>query len=111
MRKVLGWFSSLAPRGWLIIGGAAALLIAGFVAFKVLDNCGKRTVALAKHAGTVEAVATGQAQTLEQLKDANDAEADLRAAGERSAVRYAQCLQDSRRKDACERYRPLAGSE
>ena len=108
LEDVTGWFGSLAPRGWLIIGGAVALIIAGVVAFKVLDNNGKRTVAVAREAGAVGAVATGQAQTLDQLKDANDAEQDLRAHGERSAARYAQCLQDSRRREACERYNPDA---
>jgi hypothetical protein len=108
LESLTGWFASLAPRGWLLVGGAAALVIAGIVAFKVLDNSGKRTVAVARQAGTVEAVATGQAQTLEQLKDANDAEQDLRSSGERSAARFDQCLQDSRRPAACERYRPVA---
>lgn len=101
------WFTGLTGRGWLVIGGAAALIVAGVVAFKVLDNSGKRTVAVAAEAGASTAVVKGQAQTLDQLKDANDAETDLRAAGERGAARYDQCLQDSRRPAACERYRPF----
>ena len=103
------WFGSLAPLGWLIVGAVLALIFAGVVAFKVLDNGGKRTVAIAHEAGAVGAVATVQAQTLDQHGDANHAEQDLRAGGERSAARVAQCLQDSRRPVACERYEPDAG--
>ena len=60
-----------------------------------------------REAGAAGAVIAGQAQTLDQLKDANDAEQDLRSSGERSARKYDQCLLDSRRKEACERYRPV----
>jgi hypothetical protein len=107
--KAASWIGGFTPRAWLIAAGALALIIAGNFAFKVLDNSGKRTVAVAKDAGATAAVASGQAQTLDQLKDANDAEQDLRSSGERSDARYTQCLQDSRRREACERYNRDAG--
>jgi hypothetical protein len=110
-KNATAWLSGFTPRAWLILGAALALIIAGIVAFKVLDNAGKRTVAVARDAGATAAVATGQAQTLDQLKDANDAEQDLRASGERSATRYAQCLRDSRRPASCERYRPFTSAQ
>lgn len=113
MKRVVGWFTGLTPQGWLLLGLVAALIIAGIVAFNVLGNAQERTVAVAvaRDAGTVSAIASGQAQTLDQLKDANDAERAIEAGGERNAARYAECLQNSRRPAACERYNPEPRAE
>lgn len=111
MKRIVGWFTGLTPKGWAMLGLAAALAVAGIVAFNVLDNAQERTVAVAREAGTVSAIATGQAQTLDQLKDANDAERAIAVGGERNAARFAECLQNSRRLAACERYNPDAGPQ
>lgn len=103
------WTGGFTPRAWLLVGALTLLAAGVFVAITTIDHAGERTVKAATEAGAVGAVASGQAQTLDQLKDANDAEQDLRSSGERSAARYAQCLQDSRRREACERYNPDAG--
>ena len=57
--------------------------------------------------GAQGAIIVGQKQTLDQLKDAKDAESNL--GGERSGARYSDCLLDSRNKAACERYNPYPG--
>ena len=98
-------------KAWLIMGALIALALAAFVVSRVANHAIDRTLDTATEAGATAAVASGQAQTLDQLKDANDAEQDLRSSGERSATRYAQCLRDSRRRQACERYNPDAPIE
>lgn len=102
------FFASITPKGWLVIGVAAALVAAVAAVVIISDNRDKRLVETAEGAGAADAVITGQNRTLDQLGDANDAEANLRAGGERNADRFNQCLQDSRRPEACERYRPRA---
>jgi hypothetical protein len=95
----------LKVKAWL--GIAALLGLLAFVVIRVADNADKRKIETAKEAGASSAVIAGHETTLGQLKDANDAETDLRAGGERSADRYNQCLQDSDRPGACERYKPV----
>lgn len=109
MRNEISRFiGSIAPKGWIAIG-VVALLIAGVTAAVLIsDNREERLVETAKDSGAAEAVITGQTTTLDQLGDANDAEQDLRSGGERSAARHAECLRNSRRPAACERYRPIA---
>ena len=109
MKAEIGRFiGSIAPKGWIALG-VVALLIAGVTAAVLIsDNRDERLVETAKGSGAAEAVITGQTATLDQLGDANNAEQDLRAGGERSAARYAECLRNSRRPAACERYRPIA---
>ncbi len=99
--------ASLAPKGWLVIG-ALALLIAGVAAVvRIANNRDERLIETAEQAGASKATVDGHNRTLDQLGDANHAERELEADGERSAARHAECLRDSRRKPACERYRPL----
>lgn len=108
---MLGWFGvgdELAKRiAWvpLALGALAGLFVIYFIATSWMGT----VVDTARSAGTTEAVIAGQNQTLEQLGDANDAEEELRAGGERSAVRYNDCLRDSRDKPRCERYNPNTG--
>ena len=97
----------LARWGWLVIALVGLALIAWAI-IGTYDNTLDDARETGREAGASGAVIAGQNQTLDQLGDANDAEQDLRSAGERSAERYAGCLRDSRRKAACERYRPLA---
>lgn len=94
---------------WIAIIGAAVAAIWTFVA--VADRRHENALEVAKDAGAIGAVAAGQAQTLDQLGDANNAEETLRSSGERSAARFDQCLLDAREPAGCERYRPLAPAE
>lgn len=89
---------------WIAIVGAAVAAIWTFVA--IADRRHENALEVAKDAGAIGAVASGQTQTLDQLGDANDAEENLRGSGERSAARFDQCLLDNRDKRTCERYRP-----
>lgn len=109
-----GWLGKAGLGGfrnyvWII--GIALLLaaIAGavMVANNFVEDAFDTTEQLGREAGEQGAVIAGQQTTLDQLGDANDAEQDLRAGGIRSAERYSGCLRDSRRPEACERYRPL----
>lgn len=102
---------TLSPRTWLAIGGIGLIAAAAIGFVVMVDHAGDRTVKIAAEAGGAVAVAAGQQQTLEQLKDANNAQQDLRSAGERSADRYDQCLLDSERPAACQRYKPVPPAE
>jgi len=96
----------LAP--WAAGVGVLAILglLAGLAA-TIADRWHENTITVAQEAGATAAVVAGQNQTLDQLGDANNAEQDLRSSGERSPMRYADCLLDARNKDSCERYRPV----
>lgn len=89
---------------WIAIIGAAVAAIWTFVA--IADRRHENALEVAKDARATGATAAGQAQTLDQLGDANNAQQDLRQSGERSAARFDQCLLDNRDKRTCERYRP-----
>lgn len=89
---------------WIAIVGAAVAAIWTFVA--IADRRHENALELAAGAGASAAIVAGQAQTLDQLGDANDAAQELRTGGERSAARYSGCLLDSRDKAACERFNP-----
>lgn len=87
------------------------LIFAGLAIWAVMSiasNWFEQALDTARESGQAEAVAAGHEQTLDQLGDANNAEADLRTSGERSAARYSECLLDSRDKQACERFNPAA---
>lgn len=102
----MSWFMVKGALGlvrwaWIAIVAAvigAALLFAA--------HAYDRTLAAARDGGAADTVIAGQQQTFEQLGDANDAQRTMRAAGERSADRYNQCLLDSTDTAACERYNP-----
>lgn len=97
-------FKGLKNWVWILIVGAAIAGIWTFVA--IADRRHENALEVAKAAGATGAVVAGQAQTLDQLGDANNAEQDLRQSGERSAARFDQCLLDNRDKRTCERYSP-----
>lgn len=104
----------LAGKAAPFVAGAGVLATLGLMAWLLLaiaDRWHENTIAVATEAGATGAVVAGQNQTLEQLKDANDAEQDLRSSGERSALRYSDCLLDARDRAACERYNPLPRTE
>lgn len=111
--KILGFFGlgdriaqrfAIVP---LIIMAVLAFLAVKWSVAAWMD----RTIETAKDAGATGVVVQGQNQTLEQLGDANNAEANLRAGGERSAIAYDECLRNNTRKSACERYNPDARDE
>ena len=108
--KVLGWFGvgrELAKRfAWVPPLIIAALLV--LLAMAIAANWFKQALDTAEDAGATKAVVTGHTTTLNQLEDANNAEQDLRRAGERDAGRYADCLRDSREPARCERFNPGA---
>jgi hypothetical protein len=100
-----GLAAKLAP--W--VAGAALVAIIGLLAallMAIADRWHENTIAVATEAGATGAVVAGQAQTLDQLGDANHAEQNLRSSGERDPKRYAGCLLDSRDKARCERFNP-----
>lgn len=102
-------FRGLKNWIWIAVVGAAIAAIWIFVA--IADRRHENALEVAKDAGATGAIVAGQAQTLDQLGDANNAEQDLRERGERSAARFDQCLLDARDPAGCERYRPLAPAE
>lgn len=95
-------------RNWVWLAVLAIIAAIAFVVIEIADNRDKRMVETAQESGSSSAVIAGQNQTLDQLGEANDAEQEIRNAGERSAARYDDCLRNSRRPAACERYRPIA---
>lgn len=106
--KALRWLASLTPLGRTVLIGAVVAVIAAIgIIIEVADRRDRNALDVATDAGAAAAVVAGQAQTLDQLGDANDAEQDLRSAGERDALRYSHCLLDSRDKASCERFKPI----
>lgn len=111
---MMAWLTAAGTKGfarWVwIVGIAAAIAALAIGARMFITAAFDRTEQLGREAGSSAAVIAGQNQTLEQLGDANNAEQDLGAGGSvRNARRYNECLQDSRRPEACERYNPDAG--
>ena len=110
---MMAWLTGMGAKGivrWVWIAGIAVVVLIAVVATKAfIVSAFDKTEELGREAGATGAVLQGQNQTLEQLKDANDAEENLRAGGERNADRYAACLQDNRNTRSCERYNPDAG--
>jgi hypothetical protein len=95
-------------RNWIWIAVIGAVIAAIWTFVAIADRRHENTLEVATQAGAATAVVAGQAQTLDQLGDANHAAQDLRTGGERSAARYSGCLLDSRDKAACERFNPGA---
>ena len=92
---------------WIWIAIVSALIAAIWAVVAIADRRHENALQTAAKGGAAASVVAGQAQTFNQLGDANHAEQDLRSSGERSAQRHADCLRDSRDRTACERYRPL----
>lgn len=108
--KALRWLAALTPLGrTVLIGALVAIIAVIWIIIEIADRRHQNALDAASTAGAASAVAGGQAQTLDQLGDANNAAQDLRSAGERSPLRYSHCLLDSRDKAACERFKPLEG--
>ena len=83
----------------------APIIVGGWIVIN--KNRDTKLVDTGREVGRTEAIGKGYESTLKQLEKANAAERNLEAGGERSAHRHAQCLQDSDRPSACDRYRPL----
>jgi len=88
------------------IGLAVAAVVLLVLAALWMSSAEKADDRNNQEVGASQAVIAGQQQTLEQLKDANDAEEDLRTGGERNLVRYNECLRNARTKSRCEQYDP-----
>lgn len=100
---MMQFFRSLTPTSWYILAGILFAFLLGLGWFvSSLNEMEER----AEEAGVTKAVTQGHRTTLDQLKEANDAEAAMR--DERHAARYADCLRNSRIRESCERYRPAA---
>ena len=111
MLEALGigkFFASLTPKGWIIIAFLTLVIASVTAVVLIADNRDKRMIRTAEGSGATGAIVDGQNQTLDQLGEANDAEQEIRNAGERSAARYDDCLRNNRREGACERFRPIA---
>ena len=93
-------------RNWVWLAGLAIIAAFAFMVIEIADNRDKRMIQTAEESGASASVIEGQNQTLDQLGDANNAEQEIRNAGERSAARYDDCMRNSRRPAGCERYRP-----
>lgn len=93
--------AGLARWAWLLI--VAAIVLGAVLLARSAEKADDRQN---QQIGAQGAVVAGQAQTLEQAGDAQRAEQELEAAGERSSVRYADCLRNARTKSRCERYNP-----
>jgi hypothetical protein len=100
-------FKGIANWRWIVM--VSAVIGALFVIVAIEDRRHQNALDKASDAGAAGAIIAGQGQTLDQLKDANDAEKDLLRASERSQLRYDLCLLDSRDRAACERHKPIEG--
>lgn len=103
---IFAWFGQkalfgLARYAWIAI---ALALAAGAVLWATSRERADDTAN--QNIGAQGAVVAGQTQTLQQTKDAKDAEQELRAGGDRSELAYAECLRNARTKARCERYNP-----
>lgn len=96
-------------KNWVWIAGIAGLIALVWIGISIADRWHENSLQTAAQGGAATAIITGQNQTLDQLGDANDAEAELETGGERSADRYAECLQSARTPANCERYNPEQG--
>ena len=101
---------NIARWGWIVIALVGFALIVWAI-IGTYDNTLDDARKVSREAGEAGAVMAGQAQTLNQLGDANAAEQDLRSTGERSPKRHDDCLRDSRDKGSCERYDPDAPAQ
>lgn len=103
---LLGLKADLARRFALVplLMFAGLALWAGVAAFNSWQD---RAIEQARDAGATDAIAAGHETTLDQVKDANNAETELETGGDRSSARHAECLRNSRRPEGCERFRPL----
>lgn len=88
---------------------AVGAIIAIGLIYSIATNWFDSAIDIAEDKGAAGAIIQGQNQTLDQLKDANDAETKLRTAGPRNSIAYNECLRNNRNKPACERYNPDAG--
>ena len=94
-------FLGLKNGFWLLIlAGIAAI---AFTFIQIADNAVEDTLDTAKTAGRAEAESAGKSTILQQNKDANDAEDQIRRGGD-AAV--SGCVSDARGDaSGCERFR------
>lgn len=107
-----GWYG-IRNYVWLaaILLFIAAIVAAVMIGRHAVDRALEQSAEQGEEIGGQAAVIAGQKQTLDQLGDAKNAENDLTRAGDRSAIGYNECLRNNRRKQSCERYKPLEERE
>lgn len=98
-------FKGLKNWIWIVIVAAVVAGIWAFVA--IADRRHENALEIAAEGGAAGAIVAGQQQTLDQLGDANNAEQDLRSAGDRSQLAHDECLRNNRNKRSCDDLRPL----
>jgi hypothetical protein len=96
----------LARWGWLLVALAGVLATIAAITGNVKNTLDKATET-GREAGESAAVAAGQATTLEQIGNANEAGTKVR--DDIDGARYAACLLDNGPATAsnCERYKPV----
>ncbi|PZT91695.1 MAG: hypothetical protein DI637_01485 [Citromicrobium sp.] len=101
MSAILSWITEGTlfdgVRNWVRLTAVATIAAIVFTVIQIADNRDGRMIETARTSGAAKAVIPGQTTTLDQLGDAHDAEQDLRAGGEHSDARFAECLENSRR--------------
>lgn len=106
MKDLLGTvIGPFTAKIWLGILGLALVGAGMFVV--ISKNRDNKLVETAKDSGAAEAVVAGQANIIDQVEKANEAEQEVRTGGD--ADRHARCLRNSTpdTRANCERFRPV----
>jgi heme exporter protein D len=93
---MLKWFMKAGLGGylnWVWVAAIAAVIALLITVVKIADARHENTIAVAEKAGAATAIAQGQQQTLEQVKDAKNAADEIR--NDVGFARYCGCLQDA----------------
>lgn len=97
------FFASLTPKGWIIIAFVTLVIASITAVVLIADNRDKRMVETAQESGAIQARSEGKSTTLQQNKDANHAEDEIRRGGDAAVD---GCMRDARGSGAgCERFR------
>ncbi|GEM_PF-1859212 len=96
-----------SPRTLIIAGLALVLILSAGIGTWLITRTTDKAVEQAHSAGQIEAIATGQKTTLEQIGAAHAAETAIR--DDRSLARYCECLRSATADTTgnCVRYRPI----
>ena len=96
------FFSSLTPKGWLIIAAIGVAIASVTAIVLIADNRDKRMIETAQDSGRTEAESEGKSVTLDQNRKANDAEDEVRRGG---PVAGSGCVSNDRGDGTgCERF-------
>jgi hypothetical protein len=106
MKDLLGTvIGPFTAKIWLGLLGLA--LIIGGTVVVISKNRDEKLVDTGREAGAATAVVAGQADVLNQVERANDAEQEIAAAAESAA--FDRCVRNStpRSRASCDRFRPV----